>query len=124
MISSFIQLCSRRYLIDGQVLPWNGATYNVYSPIRRQGSGDPILIGKAPLQTGAEALAAVQSAAKAWDRGMGAWPQSSVRHRIECVQRFAGELKSRRDEIVRILMWEVQNRLSTTSCPSLPHLLS
>jgi acyl-CoA reductase-like NAD-dependent aldehyde dehydrogenase len=45
--------------------------------------------------------------AQAWDRGMGAWPQSSVRHRIECVQRFAGELKQRRDEIVRILMWEV-----------------
>ena len=44
---------------------------------------------------------------QAWDRGMGAWPQSSVRHRIECVQRFAGELKQRRDEIVRILMWEV-----------------
>ena len=57
-----------RYLIDGQVLPWSGATYNVYSPIRRQGSGDPILIGKAPLQTGAEALAAVQSAAKVLPR--------------------------------------------------------
>lgn len=43
---------------------WEGKTYDVYSPIRRQGSDEPIFIGRAPLQTGAEALAAVQAAAK------------------------------------------------------------
>ena len=97
-----------RYLIDGKLMQWEGKTYDVFSPIRRQGSDEAILIGKAPLQTGAEALLAVQAAAKAWDRGMGAWPQSSVRHRIECVQRFTVELQKRRDEIVKILMWEVR----------------
>jgi glyceraldehyde-3-phosphate dehydrogenase (NADP+) len=52
------------YLIDGELRRWEGKTHDVYSPIRRQGSDEPILIGRAPLQTGAEALAAVQAAAK------------------------------------------------------------
>jgi glyceraldehyde-3-phosphate dehydrogenase (NADP+) len=38
---------------------------------------------------------------------MGAWPQAPIRARIEAVQRFAGELQKRRDEIVRIVMWEI-----------------
>jgi hypothetical protein len=46
-------------------MQWEGKTYDVFSPIRRQGSDEPILIGKAPLQSGTEALAAVQAAAKA-----------------------------------------------------------
>jgi glyceraldehyde-3-phosphate dehydrogenase (NADP+) len=96
-----------QYLIDGKLMQWEGKTYDVFSPIRRQGSDEPILIGKAPLQSGTEALAAVQAAAKAWDRGMGEWPRASVAHRIQCVQKFTAELQKRRDEIVKILMWEI-----------------
>jgi glyceraldehyde-3-phosphate dehydrogenase (NADP+) len=84
----------------------------VFSPIRRQANADgtepePIKIGKAPLQTEAEALAAVQAASKAWDRGMGAWPQAPVRARIEAVENFAKELQKNREEIVNIIMWEI-----------------
>jgi acyl-CoA reductase-like NAD-dependent aldehyde dehydrogenase len=38
---------------------------------------------------------------------MGEWPRASVAHRIQCVQKFTAELQKRRDEIVKILMWEI-----------------
>lgn len=54
-----------------------------------------------------DALAAVDAASKAYNLGVGEWPQMGVRKRIECIEKFNQGLKSKRDEIANLLMWEI-----------------
>eukprot|EP00455_Lapot_gusevi_P039379 TRINITY_DN4413_c0_g2_i4.p1 TRINITY_DN4413_c0_g2~~TRINITY_DN4413_c0_g2_i4.p1 ORF type:complete len:546 (+),score=165.04 TRINITY_DN4413_c0_g2_i4:93-1730(+) len=96
-----------KYLIDGELLNWEGKVYDVISPIWKQGQSAPIVIGQAPMQGEAEALAAVNAAHKAWNSGLGEWPQAHVTQRIQAVENFVAELRAKRDEIVQILMWEI-----------------
>ena len=43
----------------------------------------------------------------AFNKGLGVWPQMSVKERIQCVEKFTTGLKARREEIANILMWEI-----------------
>ncbi|KAL3764055.1 hypothetical protein ACHAW5_000530 [Stephanodiscus triporus] len=71
-----------------------------------------VRIGTMPQMTSDHALQALQSAVAAWDGGSGAWPQTSLSGRIVAVQKFMAELKSKREEIVVTLMYEIgKNRL-------------
>ena len=55
----------------------------------------------------AEAMAALEAALKAYDKGKGAWPTMKVRDRIECMETFVRQMEAKRSEIVRLLMWEI-----------------
>jgi glyceraldehyde-3-phosphate dehydrogenase (NADP+) len=68
-------------------------------------------IGSFPLMTETEALAVLAAAAAAYDNGRGAWPTMTVSERIRCVQSFAAGMQARRDEVVRLLMWEIGKTL-------------
>ncbi len=94
-----------RYLIDGKVLRWTGASTDVRSPICVD--GERALIGRACSLGKAEALAALDAAVRAWDRGRGRWPTMRVAERIACVQTFVDGMKKVREETVRLLMWEI-----------------
>lgn len=96
-----------KYLIDGKVLEWHGEVEKVYSPIWKQGANTGIEIGACALQTEAEATAAVEAAARAYNNGMGQWPLMPVRERIEHVERYVVSMQQKRDEIVNLLMWEI-----------------
>ena len=79
-------------------------------PERADGSAAllrPALIGRVPQYTASRSLSALDSAAKAWDGGSGAWPQMSLSDRIVAVERFLDELRSVREEMVHTLMWEI-----------------
>lgn len=98
------------YLVDGEVRKWSGAMEKVYSPLcveGRDGQIAPRLIGHAAsldAQTAGEAMGA---AVRAYERGRGKWPQMKVAERIQCVEHFAELMSGTREEVVRLLMWEI-----------------
>mmetsp|Transcript_12091 Transcript_12091/g.25754 ORF Transcript_12091/g.25754 Transcript_12091/m.25754 type:complete len:587 (-) Transcript_12091:57-1817(-) len=66
-----------------------------------------IKIGTMPQMSKERALEALQSAVTAWNGGSGTWPQMSLSDRIDAIQKFMGELKPKREDIVNVLMHEI-----------------
>jgi glyceraldehyde-3-phosphate dehydrogenase (NADP+) len=99
----------REYLINGELRYWEGDVETVVSPIHIQTDGKlvPARIGHFPLLTEKEALEALSAAVGAYDRGRGLWPTMSISQRIECVKDFAYRMEEKRDEVVKLLMWEI-----------------
>ena len=97
------------YLIGGELRHWDGPTQESYSSIYLKTSTGlaPKLIGSFPLLTEKEALSALEAACSAYDYGRGTWPTMSVAGRIDCVQDFAYRMKEKRQEVVKLLMWEI-----------------
>ena len=101
---------SRNYLVQGQLHTWDGAVAEVYSPIRTPnaaGEQGPTLLGTVPDMETETALEALEAAKNAYNRGQGIWPTMKVRERIHCMERFVGKMKKTRDEVVKLLMWEI-----------------
>ncbi len=98
-----------QYLIDGELRHWDGSTQESFSSIYLQTSAGLTqqLIGSFPLLTQKEALDALDAASSAYNYGRGTWPTMSVADRIECIQDFAYRMKEKRQEVVKLLMWEI-----------------
>lgn len=94
-----------RYLVAGEVRTWTGDGMDVRSPIHV--GGERAVIGRLPMLDEREALAALAAASGAWDRGRGAWPTMTVAGRIACVEKFVARMVAVREELVRVLMWEI-----------------
>jgi glyceraldehyde-3-phosphate dehydrogenase (NADP+) len=100
----------REYLVDGQLRTWDGNRQDVVSPLRDRTPGapdGPVVLGRYPLLGEAEALAALDAAVRAYDHGRGPWPTMPVEGRLAAVEKFAFLMRERRDEVVRLLMWEI-----------------
>lgn len=97
------------YLINGELRHWDGDMETVLSPVHIQASAGPVsvTVGYFPSLTEHEAVAALESAVAAYDRGRGLWPTMSVNQRIEHVQDFTYRMQEKRDEVVKLLMWEI-----------------
>jgi len=103
------RLEQREYLIGGELRSWSGPCQEVLSPVLER-SGDelrPRVIGSYPLLGEAEARAAICAAAAAYDNGRGRWPTMPVAERIRHVEEFAFRLAERREEVVKLLVWEI-----------------
>jgi glyceraldehyde-3-phosphate dehydrogenase (NADP+) len=103
----------RQYLCDGIIKEWTGPQQDVLSPIC-EASGDTVrqkLIGTYPLLTEVQALEALDAAFRAYDHGRGPWPTMSVKERIRHVAAFAFRMKEQREEVVKLLMWEIGKTL-------------
>lgn len=101
---------SNRYLIGGEIREWKGESAEVRSPICWRGADGELeraLVGRMPMLDAAEAMAALAAAKKAWDHGRGEWPSSRVARRIGCLERFVDGMIRVREEVVRLLMWEI-----------------
>ncbi|MFM7431591.1 MAG: NADP-dependent glyceraldehyde-3-phosphate dehydrogenase [Flammeovirgaceae bacterium] len=103
----------REYLIDGELRTWSGTLNPVGSPVfLRDGTGyKQKVIGSTPLLTKLEALQALDAAVKAYDLGHGVWPTMSVTERIEHVEKFLKAMRLKREEVVKLLMWEIGKSL-------------
>jgi glyceraldehyde-3-phosphate dehydrogenase (NADP+) len=101
------------YLIDGSIRTWEGEVSEVCSPVcLRQGEKlERVLIGHAPAMDDAAVMTAVDAAVCAWDNGHGPWPTMSVSCRIEAVEKFTDRMVQAREEVVRLLMWEIGKNL-------------
>jgi glyceraldehyde-3-phosphate dehydrogenase (NADP+) len=104
-----VPILQREYILDGILETWDGSCQNVYSPVCQEHDGtlEQYLIGSAPLLSAEVALKALASAKRAYANGRGTWPTMPVGERIACVQRFTTALVGKREEIVRLLMWEI-----------------
>ena len=99
----------RQYLVDGEIRTCaTGA--DVLSPIcvsKPNGSLERMRLGQMPMLSAAEALQALAAARRAWADGRGVWPSMRTARRIGCVERFAELMPKSREEVVRLLMWEI-----------------
>ncbi|MBT1072884.1 NADP-dependent glyceraldehyde-3-phosphate dehydrogenase [Pelotalea chapellei] len=97
------------YLLNGEILAWKGEVQEVLSPVCFATSGGAVrqVLGSFPLMGEKEAMAALDAAVTAYDSGRGLWPTMSVADRITHVQEFIWRMKETRDEVVKLLMWEI-----------------
>jgi len=101
-----------QYLIDGQVLRWDGPFQEVLSPVCiGDGQPKPFALGRYPLMTVEQAQKALAAAKRAYDHGCGAWPTMSVADRIGHMEAFIPRMEAVREEVVRLLMWEIGKTL-------------
>ncbi|RZW41020.1 MAG: NADP-dependent glyceraldehyde-3-phosphate dehydrogenase, partial [Flavobacteriaceae bacterium] len=100
------------YLIDGQLKHWNGEMVEVYSTISSTSEYKPTLLGTVPNLSEKEALEALDSACSAYANGQGLWPTMKVEDRIACMEKFVSQMKTKRDEVVKLLMWEIGKTLA------------
>ncbi|MDT7831660.1 NADP-dependent glyceraldehyde-3-phosphate dehydrogenase [Flavobacteriaceae bacterium S356] len=99
------------YLVNGELKPWNGQMVNVYSTISSTDEYAPTLLGSIPQLTEKEALEALDAASNAYNKGKGLWPTMKVSDRIACMEKFVEQIKTRREEVVKLLMWEIGKTL-------------
>lgn len=99
----------REYLIEGELVIWEGEMNPVLSPIFTKVDGvlTQKRLGSTPLLTSKEALKALDAAVKAFDQGHGKWPMMPVANRIEHIENFLTQMRAKRQEVVNLLMWEI-----------------
>lgn len=106
-------LDQREYLINGELKTWTGNLNPVLSPVFiKEGAGyKQKVIGSTPLLTSKESLEALDAAVNAYDLGRGQWPTMSVTQRIEHIEKFLAAMRTKRTEVVKLLMWEIGKSL-------------
>jgi len=97
---------SNKYLVNGVLKHWTGAKAEVYSNIYYE-NGAPTLLGSVPDMDTEAANEAINSAVVAFDKGKGDWPTMKVKDRIACMNTFVEKMRPHREEVVRLLMWEI-----------------
>jgi len=102
-------IIQHHYLQNGTLRNWSGPFTQVISPIYIDNGGIPerINLGEIPHMNVEAAMEALDAAVQAYDLGRGEWPTMSVRKRIECLILFTEKMKTKREEVVRLLMWEI-----------------
>ena len=101
------------YLINGKINQWDGNQASVFSTLLCDISEkEPQLIGKTPEMSGDFALKALEAAHNAFNYGQGEWPTMKVYERINCMENFVKKMISKREEIVKLLMWEIGKNLN------------
>jgi len=103
------EIHQREYLSGGEMRPWNGDVHTVVSPIgiRTANGLERKVIGSYPLCSAAEAMASLDDALAAYDDGRGEWPTMPVSERIACLEKFTGKMIERKQEVVKLIMWEI-----------------
>jgi glyceraldehyde-3-phosphate dehydrogenase (NADP+) len=99
------------YLIGGKLIPWSGATSEVYSTISSTEDYKPTLLGSIPNLGEKEAIEALDAAVFAYNKGKGLWPTMKVEDRISCMEKFVKQMATKREEVVKLLMWEIGKNL-------------
>ncbi len=104
----------REYLVNGKMVQWTGKTQDVWSPVyvKTAKGFEQKRIGSYPIVEPTDAMEALHAAVNAYNKGRGAWPMMSVAKRIECVEKFTNKMIAKREEVVKLLMWEIGKSLA------------
>ena len=97
----------RHYLVNGELKVWTGETSEVISTISSTDNYQHTVLGSIPTNAEAEAMEALEAATQAWDQGKGVWPTMKVKDRIACMESFVQQMETKREEVVKLLMWEI-----------------
>jgi len=100
------------YLDNGQLIEWEGQMDDVHSTISSTEDYQPTHLGTVPHMDEKTALKVLDSAINAYDQGQGSWPTMKVKDRIECMSSFVEIMKTKRSEVVKLLMWEIGKTLA------------
>jgi len=108
------ELHQREYLLNGELVPWDGPVTPIYSPVCiPTGNGlERKLLGSIPRTSPKEALEALDAAVNAYNNGLGEWPTMTVSERINCMHTFVYLMIQQRDLVIKLLMWEIGKTLS------------
>ncbi|MFZ9145340.1 MAG: NADP-dependent glyceraldehyde-3-phosphate dehydrogenase [Aquirufa sp.] len=103
----------KEYLVNGEMRQWKGKTQDVWSPIyvKTEKGYEQKRIGSYPITDAADAMEVLYAGVKAYSNGRGEWPSMTVAQRIECVEKFTQKMIQKRDEVVKLLMWEIGKSL-------------
>ena len=103
----------REYLVNGEMRTWGGKTQDVWSPVyvKTANGLEQKRIGSYPITDPADAMEVLDAAVKAFNHGRGEWPMMSVAQRIDAVEKFTQKMIAKRDEVVKLLMWEIGKSL-------------
>ncbi len=99
-----------RYLVDGELRTWSGGSAEVRSPIcvrKADGTLERVVVGRMAQLDAAEARRALEAASRAWNEGRGPWASTRVARRIGAMEAFASKMGEVREDVVRLLMWEI-----------------
>lgn len=99
----------KEYLINGEIINWNGPVKDVFSPVFTNESGTmtQVRLGSQPVIDRAAALKVLDAAVASYNNGRGEWATMSIKKRIEHMVNFTKRMKEKRDEVVNMLMWEI-----------------
>lgn len=98
-----------QYLINGELRTWKGPFAKVVSPvhIKKGKKLEPVGVGSYPVLSKKEAVQAVEAAYNAYAQGRGLWPTLPVKSRVGSMLKFVQDMETKRERIVRLLMWEI-----------------
>lgn len=98
----------KEYLVNGELRIWEGRMQEVLTPlyIKTLSGLTQKVAGSYPCLTQKESFEALQSAVQAYNHGKGLWPSMTAHERIERIEDFLVHMKSKKKEIVKLLMWE------------------
>ncbi|WP_136465716.1 NADP-dependent glyceraldehyde-3-phosphate dehydrogenase [Flagellimonas onchidii] len=105
------QIHQKTYLINGELRTWNGKSSEVISTISSTDEYAHTILGSIPDMGEEEALEVLDTALAAYDKGQGVWPTMKVKDRIECMESFVKKMEEKREEVVKLLMWEIGKSL-------------
>ena len=103
---------SKQYLINGELINWDGKITPVNSTISSSDEYAPTYLGSVPELDEEQAHKSLNAAVKAYDKGKGDWPTMRVKDRIDCMYKFVKSMESKRELTVKLIMWEIGKNLS------------
>jgi glyceraldehyde-3-phosphate dehydrogenase (NADP+) len=107
-------LHQRHTLVGGELRAWAGPFTTVRSAVcvrNSDGVLEQVELGSHPMGGMPEAEEALTAAAAAYNNGRGEWPTMTVAQRIACMQDFTKKMVACRDEVVKLIMWEIGKSL-------------
>lgn len=96
-----------KVFIDGKISKFHGDISPVTSPIIDEKTHERTIIGNMAQMTKQDTIKVIESSTKAWNSGLGEWPQMSPNERIQAIENVIISLKEKRSEIIHLLMWEI-----------------
>ncbi|WP_190808867.1 NADP-dependent glyceraldehyde-3-phosphate dehydrogenase [Flagellimonas sp. S3867] len=105
------QIHQKTYLVNGELKEWNGKNSEVISTISSTAEYAHTILGSIPDMGEPEAMEALDAATSAYAQGQGVWPTMKVKDRIECMESFVKKMEEKREEVVKLLMWEIGKSL-------------
>lgn len=111
------EIHQREYLLNGELVPWNGKTMDILSPVfvKTEDGFTRKVVGSIPQTSPKEAMEALDAAVAAYNNGQGEWPTMSVENRIKCMEKFVYLMIQEREEVINLLMWEIGKTLSDST---------